>query len=499
MPDEDPIRRQRQMATPTLRELAMVLFRQRRVFVLASGAVLSCVLLYAIAGARYRAHMKVMVRPGRADAPVSSQQNAPLDLTHLVVTEEELNSEVELLRDTDVLRRAVVENGLSQHDWLHFLRPKEQGQERVERAARRLASKLRIEPVKKTNLIAIGYASDDPRLAADVLRSLANAYLEKHATVRRPSGQVSFFERQTKEASLHLEAAERKLREFSAERQVVAAGQQRDLALQRMSEIDSSYRRARIDLAETQERVAMLQAKTAELPERNTTQIRTADNPELLKALKASLLDLQLKRTQLLNKFEPNHRLVKEVEEQIAQAQSAITAERLTPVREETTDKNTHYEWAKSELERAEVELKGLQARTMQIEAEAAAYRSICRKLGEDAVTQDDLESSERAARESYLLYLKKQEEARMADALDQQGIANVAMAEEPVAPTLPVWSTWTLLVLGLAAASAAGTGAAFAADYVDPVFRTPEDVVACLQMPVLASLPANLQRRRMA
>jgi len=86
-----------------------------------------------------------------------------------------------------------------------------------------------------------------------------------------------------------------------------------------------------------------------------------------------------------------------------------------------------------------------------------------------------------------------------MADALDQQGIANVAMAEEPVAPTLPVWSTWTLLVLGLAAASAAGTGAAFAADYVDPVFRTPEDVVACLQMPVLASLPANLQRRRMA
>jgi uncharacterized protein involved in exopolysaccharide biosynthesis len=173
------------MATPTLRELAMVLFRQRKVFVLASGAVGLCVLLYAVTGARYRAHMEVLVRPGRADAPVSSQQNAPLDLTRFVITEEELNSEVELLRDADVLHRVVVENGLGQRDWLHFVRPNEQEEARVERAARRLAGKLRIEPVKKTNLIAISYGSDDPRSAAKVLRSLATAYLEKHACVRR--------------------------------------------------------------------------------------------------------------------------------------------------------------------------------------------------------------------------------------------------------------------------------------------------------------------------
>ena len=58
----------------------------------------------------------------------------------------------------------------------------------------------------------------------------------------------------------------------------------------------------------------------AKLPARNVTQVRTADNPELLRALKASLLDLELKKTQLLTKFEPSHRLVQEVEQQIAQA-----------------------------------------------------------------------------------------------------------------------------------------------------------------------------------
>jgi hypothetical protein len=91
--------------------------------------------------------------------------------------------------------------------------------------------------------------------------------------------------------------------------------------------------------------------------------VRIADNPQLLQTLKASLLDLQLKKTQLLTKFEPNHRLVQEVDQQIEQAKAAIAAENLLPLRDETTDRNEHYEWAKSELQQAQVRLKALEAR----------------------------------------------------------------------------------------------------------------------------------------
>jgi len=83
-----------------------------------------------------------------------------------------------------------------------------------------------------------------------------------------------------------------------------------------------------------------------------------------------------------------------------------------------------------------------------------------------------------------------------MADALDQRGIVNVAIAEEPVTPALPSSSTWTVLVIGLVAAGTAGTGAAFAVDYLDPALRTPEDVLKCLNAPVLASLPRTLRGR---
>ncbi len=497
MTDDNAIRRQNEI--PTLRELAMVLFRQRRVFIWVATLIFGAAVFYAVAGERYQAHMKILVRPGRADAPVSAQENAPLDLTRLAITEEDLNSEVELLQDDEVLRKVVLENGLGGRDWLHFLRLGEGRDQRLERAARRLAKKLKVESVKKTNLIAISYASDDPARAARVLQSVANAYLAKHMTVHRPGGEVHFFEQETGESRRQLEQAKTNLLQFSQSRGVVEAAQERDLALQKLSEIDASYRQTQIDLTETRQRAAQLEADLARMPERTTTQVHTADNPELLKALKASLLELQLKRTQLLTKFVPTHRLVQEVDEQIAQAQGAIAAENGAPVRDETTDKNSHYEWAKSELEQARVQLKALGARAQATAAQESAYRAMAWKFGEDAVTQEDLENTEKAAEENYLLYIKKQEQARMADALDQRGIVNVAIAEDPVAPALPVWSTWAVLAMGLVAAGVAGSGAAFAADYLDPTLRTPDEVAAYLDAPVLASFPRGTGPRLLA
>jgi len=106
------------------------------------------------------------------------------------------------------------------------------------------------------------------------------------------------------------------------------------------------------------------------------------------------------------------------------------------------------------------------------------------------------LTSSEKAAEENYLLYVKKREVARMGDALDQGRIVDVAIAEQPVVPALPVWPASVVVLAGFFAALTSGTGAAFAADYLDPALRTPEEVLACLEIPVLASLPIERDQR---
>ena len=64
----------------------MVLFRQRKFFVGVSGLVFVLAVVYAFAGATYRAHVRVLVRRGRADPPVTAQPNAPPDFSRVEVT-----------------------------------------------------------------------------------------------------------------------------------------------------------------------------------------------------------------------------------------------------------------------------------------------------------------------------------------------------------------------------------------------------------------------------
>ena len=95
-----------------------------------------------------------------------------------------------------------------------------------------------------------------------------------------------------------------------------------------------------------------------------------------------------------------------------------------------------------------------------------------------------------KTAEEKYLLYVNKREEARIGDALDERGILNVAIAEQPIVPAIPMQSEWSFGLMGLLLAGTASVGLGFAVDCLDPAFRTPDEVAYYLGAPVLASLP---------
>jgi uncharacterized protein involved in exopolysaccharide biosynthesis len=451
--------------------------------------VLAMAVAYALASTSYQAHMKILLRHGRVDPVVTPEQQSLVDLHRSEISEEELNSEVELLRDEALLRSVVEQTGLaSPEGGFHFGR--NDAEVRVARAVRRLAKSLKLEPIHKTNLILVSYESADPALSARVLNSVAKLYIEKHKEVRRSSEEFPFFEQQADRSRGRLDTAEMQVLNFSREGGVVSGALERDLALQRTAEIENSYQQTQVALQETSRRVQELRARVDSLPERSTSLIRNSDNPQLRATLQGHLLELKLRRTELLTKYEPSYRLVQEVEQQIEQAKAAIAAERLEPVHEETTEKDPNFEWAKEELGKAEVELGALNARAQAMSSELARSRGEARRLGEASLRQQDLLRSMKTAEDSYLLYAKKSEEARIGDALDERGIVNVTLAEAPVAPVLPKHSGWMVVFLGALAAGVSSTLLAFTADYLDPGFRSPEEVVACMHAPILASLP---------
>jgi uncharacterized protein involved in exopolysaccharide biosynthesis len=471
-----------------------VFFRQGHTFAYAFGFVLLAVLLYGMLFPSYEAHMEILLRRGRADPVLTAEQNPPVAIARPEISEEEVNSEVELLKDEDLLRAVVEGNRLAGKDRLSWIPLRDTGHEAgVSRAVRKLGRKLKAEPIHKTSLIRISFESSDPKLAERVLNSLAASYIEKHKQVHRPAGGFPFFEQQVTASAARLDEAESQLLAFSRNKGVVSGGLERDLAIQKLSELDRQYQQVQIGVNEKSRRIEVLKENLAKLPPRSTSTVRTAENLQLMERLKSKLLSLELRRTELLTKFEPSYRLVHEVDEQIAQTKSSIEAEELAPPRDETTEKDPNYEWTKAELEKAEVELSTLQASEEAVAYERADARRVAQQLGEDAVHQQDLLRSAKTAEETYLLYARKSEEARISDALDERGIINVAIAQAPLAPVLPKHSGWTILAAALAAAGTVSTGLAFTVDYLDPALRTPDEVVLYLNAPVLASLPRDI------
>jgi uncharacterized protein involved in exopolysaccharide biosynthesis len=159
-------------------------------------------------------------------------------------------------------------------------------------------------------------------------------------------------------------------------------------------------------------------------------------------------------------------------------------------VLETTVDRDPDHQWAEAELIKAEVGLSALTARAAATNKLLTSYHQTAQQLGDHAIQQDQLLGNLKAAEDKYLLYANKREEARIGDAMDQGGILNVAIAQQPTVPSLPQWSMLSFGLASFVLAGTVSTGLAFTTDYLDPAFRTPDEVIGYLGVPVLASLP---------
>jgi uncharacterized protein involved in exopolysaccharide biosynthesis len=477
---------------PTVRDVLAIVFRQRRLLLVSFVAILLGIVLSGVLMPTYEAQMKILVRRERADPMISSQANAPSQSGREEVTEAELNSEVELMNSQDLLRKVVLTTGLQTRERGGLSGQGSSEEAKIAKAVRHLSTKLKIEPLRKTNVMSVRYEASDPELAAHVLKALASLYVAKHLEVHRPSGEFKFFDQQTEQYRNGLKAAEEHLTNFTRERGVVSASFERDLVLQKMAEFEVISKQTQAAIAETEQRIRGLELQEAAIPARHTTQVRTSDNAQLMQQMKSTLLTLELKRTELLTKYDPGYRLVQELDKQVAETRAAIANEEKAPVREETTDQNPTHQWVKAELAKAQTELMGLKAKVAATNSTLANYRDSARQLQEASVMQQDLLRTAKTEEENYLLYLRKEEQARINDALDQRGILNVAIAEQPTVPALPARSSLLYAMLSIVLAGTGSLGLAFTSDFLNPSFRTPDEVTAYLGAPVLASIPKN-------
>jgi uncharacterized protein involved in exopolysaccharide biosynthesis len=478
----------------TLRDMLVPLFRHKRLMIVSfSVLALASVLVGLWVSNTYAAHMEVLVNRERIDPVVTTDTTPQVLIPDAAVTEEEVNSEAQLLSSRDVLEKVVLENGLQEqekHSLLAHVFGKRNDSEYVSLAVRHLGKKIEIDTPPKTNLINVSYKSSDPRTAYGVLNSLATLYVEKHVAVHRPTGSYEFFAKEAEKYRDALADSESRLASFGKEQGVVAPDVERTNLALVVANTTGSLIQAEQTVAADQERARRDRDEMEKTPKRSLTLQVSNASDRLLQDLGDNLVAAQAKRTQLLSKFEPSYPLVREADQEIADTQAAITEAQTTRYVNQTTDVDPTFELLREDAAKTQADLAAQRVTVVALKQGIQNMQQQMVGLDQKALKQADLIRDAKTNEENYLLYVSKREQERASDALDQKRIGNVAIAVPPAIPTLPLASLSIVVMIGFALAVAGGAGTAYAAEFLDSSLRTPRDVIDILGIPVVAAVP---------
>lgn len=482
----------------SLRDGASAVFRRRGLVLFTFLAVVAgTILVTLLLPNRYDSRMKILVKNQRVDVAITPEATNGLNAPSVEndVSENQINSEIELLTSKDLLTQVVKDTGLAKNETSLFGRPAPEA-ERVEKAVNQLTKDLNITPVRKANIITVSYSSGSAQTAAAVLKRLGDLYLEKHLKLNHPTGASDFFKDRAEEYETQLKDSEQRLSSFQQQNNLVALSQQKDLTLQKTAEARTKMLDAEAALNEATNRIARVEQQLDSMPKRIVTQSRQLPNQYSAERLNTMMVELQNKRTQLLTKFRPEDRLVREVDAQIKTTRDALSrAEGKTSV-EEATDLNPLRQTLETELSRARLDQAGAKARRDTLAAQLQQYDASLKKLEGDTTTHDDLQRQKKEAEDNYQLYAKKREEARIADELDRQKITNVSIAEAATVPQLPSAPNRPVnLMLGLVLAGFLSLGSVFSAEMLSDAVYTPRQLEGLTGAMVLATVPEKNKR----
>lgn len=488
------------------REIVAVLHRRRKfilqVFV---GGFIAVAIGVWMQKPVYRAAATLMVTSDRAQIVVSPDANTRPTVER--VTEQDLNSETALIRSDALIRDVLSEywTGDSDHQpsffervwsWITFptripslLYSTTHGVQPasgLESWVRGTSYNLGVGLVGKSNLIEVAYYSSNPKWAAEFVNKLVVRHLERRAKLSSQSEARQFFESQRDVLAQKSRDAEAALEEFNRRQGVGLSPGQRTATRSRLDELQALLGTAERELTEGTARIEFLTKEIQNYPKNIATESKIAQNQQYIQP---KILELELQRSELLAKYAPTSVKVRDLDRQIAEAKRLMTTNRET-LAETTSAINPAYQSLEVDLAQTKAQMAAVAARVDALRTQVAEHRSTVAHLDEISSEQERLEQTVASAKEAFLTYSKKEEEARFTTALDESTFLDLAIAETAEVPTVPEKTKQaTMLFIGSFMSLVAGVGLAFLRDRLDPAVKSAAEAKDVTGLPVLAEV----------
>lgn len=469
-----------ELSQNTLRDLYRIVNRRRWVVLGAFAAVFLGALIFSLHQPNiYQASTSLMVQ----------RENKPI-LGVMMETEQSrnmINNQVEIIRSRSVAADAARRLAL---------RPDARELKVTDPAAafELVVLSLSVISSRTIDIIAIMAETEDPRTAAAVANTVADAYIDFNLSISR--GELSevrkFLEQQLPVIAARLTSEENTLRNFRQSNQVVLLSEESRALLDGISGFETQLNESKIERETIGRRIEFLRGQLDDQKKTLLDNLSRGSSSAVVGGLRDDLNAQQVRLATLLSQgFTLESSQVKDVEKKISATKARLKDE-LTLLLE---NEGASYDQLKVQSERVarilelQVDLDAASAREMALRKVVDEYAGRLNKIPTKEVELARLTRLFELDENIYKMLMEKYEEARISEA---GKLGNVRVIDRAEVPALPVGPRRLMnIVFGALLGLCFGVGIALFLEYLDTSIKTTYEVEKILALPVLGSIPA--------
>jgi capsular exopolysaccharide synthesis family protein len=327
---------------------------------------------------------------------------------------------------------------------------------------------LKVEPVPGTRIVVVNYSDPDPRLAADIVNTLVQTFIEANVRTRYESATqtAEWLSKELSDLRVKVEASEEKLVRYQREHGILGIDDKQNIVTAKLDELNRELTTAEGDRIHKESNYKFAMSADPAVSEKTVP----VGNSPLLDKLLEKEADLDTQYAQLTTQFGSGYPKVTELSNQLKELRAEIASEEIR-ARHSLRDEY----------------LTAVQREKM-LTAAMEQQKQEANKLNESAIEYSVLKRDSDSNHQLYDNLLQKLKEAGIAAGLRSSSIRVVDVAQIPDVPVSP--HVPRNLAFGFLLGLGGGIALALVLENLDTTVRDMEDAKAICPLPALGMIP---------
>jgi polysaccharide biosynthesis transport protein len=343
---------------------------------------------------------------------------------------------------------------------------------------------LKVTLSPNTRIIEVHYRSPDPQMAANIVNTLMQTYVENNFKARFESTMQAsdWLSKQLVDLQMKVETSQEKLVRYQKEHEILGADEKQNITMEKLDELNKELTQAESERMDKEALYRLVDSGDPDAISSSASALEEAgagsqSSSALLGALRSKQADLKIQSAEMSTQFGPAYPKLKELNNQLKEVEAQI----------------------QSEMKKVVAKVRGqfnaaLQRENMLREA-LDKQKQEANKLNESAIEYTLLKRDVDTNRQLYEGLLQKLKEAGVSAGLKSNNFRIVDSARPPTYPIEPNIPRNLLFafVLGLAS----GVGLAFLIEGLDNTVRTTEQAQLISGVASLGMIPLGSKSAR--